>query len=971
MDIQIIDDATIRFQKRLWHESESILAKCFGFDTSLEAEKGIINCNMLVTSKKSIYDFIKLSFKNFSEALSEAGRREEFFLKVDYFYTVRDSNVDAFINKHLPYHAKMYKHQIDVLHESFNRQFNFMALEMGLGKTLTSASLSRVHQIPRTVIICPAAVKWNWYRDLTEKFGFNELFFTILDSTKRRTMMALNERFVIINYDIASKFHTYLVSAPVGHIILDECFVYDTLIETDLGPLKIGDIVEKRIICNALSYDSLNNTYIYKPISNWLKKPLNKKLVKIKSDGREIICTEDHKVWTCSGFKRAKEISCEDMLCTMQFGVHNSNKREIHGEILHNEMCGKMEFSKHELQPEFIGSSKKSKAKSENDLLNLSNRSNGSEITSKKKSKVLLSIMFGKMENDKSRVKSFKKTNGQNISIREDEKNAPRKSGHSKKTVDKNEVEPNNVYIWGERKNDKITDWSNIFISWRKWPANCASKITARINRMGNGTRYKNLTSERGVPIYSNSLQGRFSDSSFKNSDRSGREYPQAEKMEIPRQEKNGNFKFSRVESCEILERGNNEESERMYRESFVYDLTVEDNHNYFANGILVSNCHLLKNHHSLRFKSVIKILEQFPDAKITFLSGTPIKNRVNDVFAYLKLIGNELGQSYKKFLDQYTIKTNNRGGERVTGGKNLQDLYVKLSNFMIRKTKEECLDLPDKIYFSYKYELDDYQDEYDKIIKELSELKDYKGLSGNLHSLNIITSKAKIPGIIELAEEILLAGKKVVIFGGYKEPLAMLESHFGNKCVKIDGSVDSWSRDQLVRRFVDDPECTVFLGNMISAGVGINLVNASDIIFLNFPFTPSELYQAIDRCHRIGQSNSVNVHYTFCDESIDGYIHDIIVSKELDINALIDQGKEANLRENFTEILMKKLLKKDVEINDVPVTEVNTEVQKEEVEKVNDEPDSMLDSQKVTKIKEEMNKFFPSVKFDSPPDFL
>ena len=590
-DIQIMETGVVRFKKKLWHESESILAKCFGFDTAQEAEKGIIFAHLSVTAKQALYNFIRLSFKSFSEAHTEAERRDAFYSQIEEFYSRKDHHVTEVMKARLPYFDMMYAHQGDSIRESFHRTYNFLALEMGLGKTIVSASLSRVHQVERTVIMCPAAVKWNWYRDLTERFKYNELFFTILDATKRRTMIALKERFVVINYDIVGKFEKHLCASPIGHFILDEA--------------------------------------------------------------------------------------------------------------------------------------------------------------------------------------------------------------------------------------------------------------------------------------------------------------------------------------------------------------------------------HLLKNHNSQRYKAVKRIIEQNPNAKITFLSGTPIKNRVNDVFAYLKLIGHELGLSYKKFLDEYTIKTNGRGGERVSGGKNLQDLYIKLSNFMIRKTKEECLDLPDKIYFSYKYELDDYRDEYNKIIAELAKLKDYKGLSGNLHSLNIITSKAKIPGIIELAEEIIASGKKVVIFGGYKEPLSKLEEYFGNRCVKIDGSVDAWSRDQLVTRFTTDETCEVFLGNMIAAGVGINLTVASDVIYMNFPFTPSELYQSTDRLHRIGQKSSVNVHYTFCDDSIDEYIYDIIVDKELDINALIDQGKEVNLRENFNEILMKKLLKRD-DVTDIIEPKNLPVVEEKKVEEV--------------KLKEgDVNvTFVPSPLFNEPPpDFL
>lgn len=554
-DIEITEkDYTIFFRKKLYHYTEILLAKCFNFIINIDS--GVIVCDISKTNKKSVYEFIKLSYKNFSESPMEELRRNNFYEQLDGIYERLNMNAASHAKSKLPYYDKFYEHQKDAINECFYKQHNFLALDMGLGKTIISASLSRVHGIKRTIILCPAAVKWNWYRDLVKGFGFNELYFTILDSSKYRTIRAFQERFVICNYDMVGSFIKELISnGDVGHIILDE--------------------------------------------------------------------------------------------------AHN------------------------------------------------------------------------------------------------------------------------------------------------------------------------------------------------------------------------------------------------------------------------------LKNHNSLRSKNVRLLIDAFPNAYITLLSGTPVKNRVNDVFNYLKMIGHELGSSVKKFLDEYTVKTSGRGGERVTGGKNLQDLYIKLSNFMIRKTKEECLDLPGKIYMQHRFEIDDYRDEYDKIIKELSEQKEISSLTGNLHSLNIITSKAKIKGIIELADEIIETGKKVVIFGSYTKPIEELEAHYANKCVKITGSVDAYMRDQLVQKFQNDPECMVFLGNMIAAGVGINLTNASDVIFINFPFTPAELYQATDRLDRIGQKSCVNVHYTFCDDSIDEYIYDIIVDKEKDINALIDQGKEVMYRENITELLMKRLLKRDDLHDNIPAGQV------------------------------------------------
>lgn len=541
IDIQILNNTHVQFYKKLWHDSEITLAKCFGFH--IDVDNGLITASIASTSKRSMFYFLALAYKSFSESEAEAPRRNAFYQDLDNIYNYYTGYADSVLRSTLPYYSQMFQHQVESMQESYYRQFNFLAFEMGLGKTLTAASMSRMWKINTTLILCPAAVKFNWLADL-KKFGFREYYFTVLDAKKKRTIRAIEERFVICNYDILDKFGPELLEREFGHFILDE--------------------------------------------------------------------------------------------------AHN------------------------------------------------------------------------------------------------------------------------------------------------------------------------------------------------------------------------------------------------------------------------------LKNHLSARSKNLAQLVKHYPQTPITFLSGTPVKNRVNDVFAYLKLTGNELGQNHKRFLDEYTVKAVGRGGERVTGGRNLQDLHVKLSNFMIRRTKEECLDLPDKAYFSYRFEMDDYRDEYNAVIAELSKQKHLSSLTSNLHSLNIITSKAKKKGIIELAESIIEDGRKVVIFGGYKEPLNDLEAYFGDRCVKIDGSVDSYTRNQHVEKFIGDPECVVFLGNMIAAGVGINLVNASDVIFMNFPFTPAELYQAIDRCHRIGQVKSVNIHYTFCDESIDEYIYDIIIDKEKDINALIDQGKETVLRENTIEILIKKLLNRD-----------------------------------------------------------
>ena len=161
----------------------------------------------------------------------------------------------------------------------------------------------------------------------------------------------------------------------------------------------------------------------------------------------------------------------------------------------------------------------------------------------------------------------------------------------------------------------------------------------------------------------------------------------------------------------------------------------------------------------------------------------------------------------------------------------------------------------------------------------------------------------------MDIIDNLLAQDRKVVVFSSYKEPLAMLEAKYKDVSVKIDGSVSAYNRETLITKFREDENTTVFLGNIIAAGQSINLQNAADVIFVNFPFTPSELSQAIARCDRIGQTSKVNVYYTIAEHSIDEHLFDLVGDKQNDINALIDPGKETINYGSIPEQLFRTLI--------------------------------------------------------------
>lgn len=331
------------------------------------------------------------------------------------------------------------------------------------------------------------------------------------------------------------------------------------------------------------------------------------------------------------------------------------------------------------------------------------------------------------------------------------------------------------------------------------------------------------------------------------------------------------------------------------------------------AGHIIIDECQKIKNTKTRNFKSVDKLVKHFPQARVTLLSGTPITNRVNDIFAYFKLCNHPLGFNYSAFLKNYTITMSGRGGNKVVGAKNVDELRMKISNFMIRKRTEECIDLPALMIKKYYFEMGDVKGEYEEHIEELYQhKKDLEMASsnkekaqikvkikGNIHNLNRLLSTSKVNNVIPLIDQLVENGRDVIVFSGYTNPILNLEKHYGDSCVKVVGGMDSHKKNKAIQIFVNDPNCNVFLGNFKAAGVGINLVNARDVIFLNFPFTPDDLEQPYKRAHRIGQEKDVNVYYTIVKDSIDEHIFDMIVGKTKDINSILDDGKSGVVHYN------------------------------------------------------------------------
>src|SRR5690606_2444220 len=153
------------------------------------------------------------------------------------------------------------------------------------------------------------------------------------------------------------------------------------------------------------------------------------------------------------------------------------------------------------------------------------------------------------------------------------------------------------------------------------------------------------------------------------------------------------------------------------------------------------------------------------------------------------------LGKNKSYFDRRYLQKSNGYKG-KVVGANNIPELRVRHGNFVIRKTAEECLDLPPLIINKYYMDETEMSKEYVETLKkmyqnrmaleEAQENKSIKQLEGEIssdvHSLNRILATSKVTKVIELIDKLWEEGRKVIVFSGYSAPLELLEAHYGEK---------------------------------------------------------------------------------------------------------------------------------------------------------------------------------------------
>lgn len=314
-------------------------------------------------------------------------------------------------------------------------------------------------------------------------------------------------------------------------------------------------------------------------------------------------------------------------------------------------------------------------------------------------------------------------------------------------------------------------------------------------------------------------------------------------------------------------------------RNRTTYNIQVKNHPSYSVGGVLVHNCHYLKNYESKRTQFFANYIHDNRPDRVILLSGTPIKNRVPEFFSLLKILdmnnrwqGARLHRgihSFKAFCNHfchkevYAIPGKSACEIKYVGFKNEEELFELLKNRYIRHMADDVLELPSISQFNVLTRKLPPPGE-DALEGELRLLWEQYLLGINssfLASKKMENALLKVPYTIEFVSKTLEEDLgPIVVFTDHVPSARILAARWGSRAAVITGETPIPARNEIVRKF-QAGEIDVMVATTGTMSAGWTLTKASIAVFNDLPWVPGDYMQAIKRIHRIGQKKRCRIY--------------------------------------------------------------------------------------------------------------
>ncbi len=344
----------------------------------------------------------------------------------------------------------------------------------------------------------------------------------------------------------------------------------------------------------------------------------------------------------------------------------------------------------------------------------------------------------------------------------------------------------------------------------------------------------------------------------------------------------------------------NYESAWRLEKELAVWDadlIVCDEGHKIKTHNIAASKCI-----HRLGAKARYRML----------LTGTIITNKAIDVFSPYKFLNPVVfGNSYYAFRNRYFDMVGYGNHTPVLKSDMADELTRRIHSIAFRATKAECLDLPETTEIVLTVELElQAKRLYQQLAREsFAQIED-----GEITAANVLTrllrlsqltggflrgdetervervSSAKLDALSDIVDSAAQEGGKLVIIARFLPEIDAITAMLERKSIGyslITGAVKN--RDEQVRRFQADPDVTVFVGQIATAGLGITLTAADKMVFYSLDYSMSNFEQTKARIHRVGQRNLCTYLYLIAENTIDAKVLKALRDKADLARVLID----------------------------------------------------------------------------------
>ena len=303
-----------------------------------------------------------------------------------------------------------------------------------------------------------------------------------------------------------------------------------------------------------------------------------------------------------------------------------------------------------------------------------------------------------------------------------------------------------------------------------------------------------------------------------------------------------------------------------------------------------------IKNSSAKRTKNILELSNMAKYRRI--MTGSPVTKNPLDLYSQCEFLSPWLlnFQSFYAFRNRYaemkTIHARGRSIQVVNHFKNIGELSDKLKNFSYRVLKEDCLDLPDKIYIKRYVSLTPDQ------VRLYNQMKTaaLAILNGKqVTSVTVLTQLMRLHQITcghftaddgstqsvdsnrlnELMSVLDETEGKAIIWANYQLSVGeiiqrIIKEHGEDSYVHYYGLTSQEERQDNIRKFQEDPKCRFLIGTPQTGGYGITLTQANTVIYYSNGYDLEKRLQSEDRAHRIGQKKSVTYVDLIAEKTVD-----------------------------------------------------------------------------------------------------